>query len=281
MALNNSTNAAAFLLPEQVHELVVVPTTEESVAARVATIAFTNSPEMRFPVITADASSAWTAEGAEIATSSVSANEVVVVPRKIASLVPITNELASDSNPAATELVGQSIARDLARKLDAAFFGNTTPNGPSGLQSVVGVQSIPGGSITNIDPFVDAEFAVGNAGGTITAWACNANTAKTLSKIKQSADSNVPLLQPDATSATKRSINGAPLFVVPGTAIADGLVWGIDTTKVFVVVRQDTTLVVDPSAYFTTDSIAVRATMRVGFAFPDPTVIAKIGAGGS
>ncbi|MGV0700946.1 phage major capsid protein, partial [Mycolicibacter sinensis] len=76
-------------------------------------------------------------------------------------------------------------------------------------------------------------------------------------------ESNQPLLQPDPALAGRRTINGVPLHVVPGTAIADGEVWGFDGRRVFSVLREDVTLAVDPSWAFGKDSVAVRATIRV------------------
>ena len=40
--------------------------------------------------------------------------------------------------------------------MDAAFFGNTVANGPSGLQSLASVSTVDGGRITNLDAFAEA-----------------------------------------------------------------------------------------------------------------------------
>jgi hypothetical protein len=77
---------------------------------------------------------------------------------------PISNESANDSSPAAQNVVGQSIARDLARKVESAFFGATVSNGPSGLESVGGYQLVDNGSIVNIDDFSEATSLAENEG---------------------------------------------------------------------------------------------------------------------
>jgi hypothetical protein len=46
--------------------------------------------------------------------------------------------------------------------------------------------------------------------------------------------------------------------------------------KSFVVVRQPTSLVIDNSAYFSSDRVGVRCTMRVGFAWPHQAAVVKI-----
>lgn len=274
-------DGSAVLKPEEVAALVVQPTTEAAVATRVATTLYTASQDMRIPIVTDDVTAAWTAEGAEIAPSDPTVDEITVTPRKLAALTIVSSELAHDSSPDAVSLVGSSIARNLARALDNAWFGNTVANGPAGLASISGITSIPAGTITNTDPFVTAEFDVAGEGANVTAWMCNKNTAASLSKIKEQTGSNRNLLQPDAASPTKRAINGVPLFVVPGNAIADGVVWGVDRSRVYVVIREGADLRVDESVFFTSDRIAIRSTMRVGFAFPHPKAIVRIGAGGS
>jgi len=42
------------------------------------------------------------------------------------------------------------------------------------------------------------------------------------------------------------------------------------------VLRADTTVVADGSAYFSSDRIGVRAVMRVAFGFPHPAAVGKI-----
>ena len=59
-----------------------------------------------------------------------------MTPPKLAGPVVISAELAADSSPAALQVVGDGLVRDLARKADAAFFANTTTNGPAGLLSI-------------------------------------------------------------------------------------------------------------------------------------------------
>jgi hypothetical protein len=53
-------------------------------------------------------------------------------------------------------------------------------------------------------------------------------------------------------------------------------VWGIDNTQVLTVLRQDATFVADRSVFFTSDRVAIRATMRVGFIAINPNGIINI-----
>ena len=58
-------------------------------------------------------------------------------PKKLASLTKVNNELANDSSPVATALVGESIACSVSREIDLAFFAEATSKGPAGLESLV------------------------------------------------------------------------------------------------------------------------------------------------
>ena len=67
--------------------------------------------------------------------------------RSLGALSIISNELANDLSPAAQTVVGESTARDLARKIDSAFFGDTVSNGPSGLESLTAYQFVDTDSV--------------------------------------------------------------------------------------------------------------------------------------
>lgn len=129
------------LLPNEISALIVHPVRQKSVALRVASVVTTTSHEYRVPIVEGDAGAAWVAEGNEIVASDADFDELVVRPQKVAGLSIISRELAEDSAPSAQQLVGEGLAQSIAAKVDAAFFGDTVANGPSGLLSVTGFRS--------------------------------------------------------------------------------------------------------------------------------------------
>ena len=278
MLLNK--NAPAAFTPEQVADLVVRPVLEASVASQVSTIVRTGSAQFRIPVVGADVAAEWVEEGEEITPSDPNLGEIIVTPAKVAALTILSNELASDGSPEAAAMVGDSIARDLARKIDLAFFGDLDAPAPPGLGGLTNVTELAAGAtVTNLDVFAEA-LAVAEAASTaITAWVAHPDDALKLSQLKEATGSARPLLQPDATAPTRRLIQGVELFSSP--AVEEGTIWGLPKTRVLLVVRQDTTLAVDASPFFTSDRTAVRGTMRIGFGFTDQTAIAKIVLSGS
>ncbi|MEO3757067.1 phage major capsid protein [Mycobacterium sp. B14F4] len=280
-----ATAGLGILTPEEVGELVVRPIIAASTALQVCNVVPTDSGDFRIPIIADDAGAQWVAEAADIPLDDADVTEEIVRPTKVAGLTKVSSELAQDSSPAATQVVGESIARSIARQIDLAFFSNTTANGPDGLLSLGATQFVTAGSgFTNVDPFTEAASLVEGVGGNVTAWCTNASTALVLATLKEETGSNKPLLQPDPTQASRRLIGGAPLFVVPGAAgaaIGDGRVWGLDGSRVFAIMRRDVEVAIDASYFFNSDSFAVRSTARLGFGYPDERCVVRIGVGGS
>lgn len=274
MAMNRTDANRAFL-PHEVGTLIVQPVQAESLAYQTTTVVETSGEQFRIPIVAHDPTAAWTAEGAEISTSDAELDEEVVTPAKVAGLTIITRELAEDSSPAAAEVVGQGLARDIAKRIDQAFYGDLAAPAPPGLGGLTGVQTVDAGSAwANVDPFAEAISLAEQEGATLTAFAANPADALTLATLKEATGSNKPLLSPDPTMPTRRMVQGVPLYVSP--AVSTGTVWGYDRAFVVTVQREGATLAVDSSAYFTSDRVAVRATMRVAFGFPHPASIIKV-----
>ncbi|MGW5447702.1 phage major capsid protein [Streptomyces asiaticus] len=273
MSMFNSANAA--ILPPEYGKLVIEPMTAASVAMQVATVVPTGAAEFHFPRVTSDVTAGWTAEGAAITPSDADTDAYVVTPKKLASLTTLSNELVNDSSPAALQLVGDSIAREMARKLDAAFFGNLGGSAPAGLESLTGLIVVDSGaSYTNADPFTDAVMEVEASGGNVTSFVTDPATARTLAKLKQASGSNIPLITPDLTAPSGRVLLGRPLYV--SAAVTAGTVWAISKADVFIVLRNGVEIAVDKSSAFASDSTQVRGILRASPAFPRLDSIAKI-----
>jgi HK97 family phage major capsid protein len=273
MALTTS-GGASILTPEEVGALVIRPLIEQSVGAQVSTVVLTSSQDFGVPVVSADPTAAWTAEGAEITASDPTITEVAVTPKKLAGLTVIFNELAADSSPAALQVVGDGLVRDLKRKIDAAYFGNTTTNGPSGLGSLTTATLDAGDAWANLDAFEEAKSKAEDLHTMVTAFVADSETALALANLKEQTGSNKHLLGAGPTQAGSRNIGGVPLYVSP--SVADDVVWGTSQPHSIFVLRQDASVVTDTSVYFTSDRVAVRATLRVSFGFTYPAAVVKV-----
>jgi HK97 family phage major capsid protein len=275
-----TTTGSGILTPEKVQELVVEPLTRQSVAMQASSVISTSSKTTRFPIVVSDPTTGWTAEGQEIAISDPDIDELEVTPHKLAGLTVVSSEMVSDSDPAALAIVGDGLVRDLQVKLDAAFFGTSVTNGPSGLGALAGIQGVlvDDPEFTNLDPFAEALSKAETVGATITSFVAHPAQLLKLSQIKIGDAYNQPLLGTDASSPTKRSVQGVPVYWSP--AVDEDVVWAVPKMKSYVVVREDTSVVTDASAFFSSDRVGVRATMRVGFAWPHAAAIVKIALDG-
>lgn len=278
MALFTNTTGVGGILPEDYGNLIIKPVSRDSLAYRLSTVVQTGANEMHIPILGEDPTAAFVAEGAEITPDDVTLSEDVVKPAKVAGLSIVSREMANDSSPAAQDIIGQAIARDIVRAVDAAYFGDESAPAPAGLESLTGVTNVAGtaGTHINLDPFEEAIVNGEVNGAPITAFVTSKATAQSLLQLKDQADSNRPLLGVDPTSPTRRTILGVPLYISPHVDEADNLVWGIPQSRVLVVHREGAELAVDRSVYFTSDRVAIRGIMRVTFAFPDPAAVQRI-----
>ncbi|MGV2385156.1 MAG UNVERIFIED_CONTAM: phage major capsid protein [Thermobifida fusca] len=278
MALLTSTSGVGGILPEDYGDLIVKPVSRDSLAYQLSTVVQTGANEMHIPILDADPAAAFVAEGAEITPDDVTLDEAVVKPAKVAGLSIVSRELANDSSPAAQNIIGQAIARDMIRAIDAAFFGTWTDGPePKGLGNITATEVTGDGeAYADLDLFEQAILNAETNGTPLTAFVTSKATAKSLLTLKDESGSNRPLLGVDATSPTRRTILGVPLFVSPHVEDTDNLVWGIPQSRSLVIQREGAELAVDRSVYFTSDRIAIRGIMRLTFAFPDEAAIQKI-----
>ena len=275
MALYTSNINVNALLPDGYGPLVIQPALDASVFAQVATIARTGSTEYRIPIVSADPTAAWVAEGAEITPSDPTLQELVVTPAKVAGLTIISRELADDSDPAAAQVVGDGLARDIARRIDQAAFAGLASPAPAGLTTLSGIQTyVNAAAYASLDFAAEAISKAETVGATITHFVTSPATALALAKIRTASGSNEPVLGKDATSATGRMILGVPLYVSP--FVAANVLWAIDSSRVWLVVRDPATIEADRSVFFTSDRVAVKATMRAAFGFVHPQSVVKV-----
>lgn len=272
-----TTSDVKSITPDQIAQLITLPVQAASVAAQVSTLLETGATRTQLPMITADPSAAWVAEGEEIGPSDPTVDDITVTPAKVAGLTIITNELAADSSPAAVGIVGDGLARDIAKKIDAAFFGSKGASTiqPAGLEDLLGVTDVDAGAAwANLDPFAEAIANAEGLGLNVDSFIANPADALLLAQLKEASGSNKPLLGSDPTTPTRRTLQGVQLLTSP--AVTAGTVWGIPRVRAIMVRRNGVELAVDRSAYFTSDRTAIRATMRVGFGFPHAVAIQKI-----
>ncbi|WP_431840484.1 phage major capsid protein [Gordonia hongkongensis] len=281
MALTKNT-ATGVVDAAAVSELVIEPLVADAKIATIATV-LTNvgGSALRVPVIGDDDDHVtFAAEAAELDIANPQITEKVFDWRKVASLVGISSETVEDahnSGGGVLNIVGRSLARSLANRVDRASFGNAAPaNGWAGIQSAHAVMHDAGETdLSNVDAVQDAIALIRAAGGNPAHVVTSPEVYATLAKAKTGSGSNVPLLgQSASTDAQTVAVAGLPVVVSQHVA-ANTLYVTAPTATVFAV-RRDAKLETDTSALFTSDSVAVRITLRAAFGVVNAEHLAKI-----
>lgn len=273
-----SPDFGPILNPEVAFNVLVNPLAAESVAGQVSTVHNTLKNTVNFPRVLKDPNTTWLSEGEEINASAPELGEVIVIPSKVAGLSVVSNELLADSDVPVSEIVGSGLVRDIANRVDAALFGDLPAPAPAGLESLDSVTEVSAGTEwTNLDAFQEAVNAAATVNANLDVFVAHPDDLLDLSRLKRATGSNESLLAPSPTDAATYTAAGRPLL--PCSHVTPGTVWGIPRDRVMMVVRNDATLDVSDGPFFTSDRVAIRATMRVGFGFIEPEAIVKISKG--
>jgi HK97 family phage major capsid protein len=275
MALYTSTTGADALLPQDTSQLVILPTLAASVFARVTTTKVTNRHTYHIPRVLTDPTASWVAEGAEVPVTDGSLDEVVVTPTKIAALTICSSEMVSDADPDVANVLGNAIARDLAKRLDqAAFAGLAAPAAP-GLTTLSGLQTLVSATaFQSLDFAAECMSKLEVVGATCTAFVTTPAVALLLAKLKVASGNLQPLLGPDVTSPTSRTVQGVPLYV--SEFVAANTLWALDGSRTWTVIRSDASIESDRSVLFTSDRVALRGILRAGIGFSHPASVVKV-----
>ncbi|SKK75361.1 phage capsid protein [Mycobacteroides abscessus subsp. massiliense] len=272
MAVTNAVLQQAWT-PEQYGTLIDTVIAAKSIAFQASTVTQTANEKIRFPMLTADPAVGWYAENTSIALTDPNTNELIVVPSKVAGRTQISNEAAQDTTPGVAEQTGTSLARSIAKKIDAAFFANTTVNGPNGLLSLAGINTVDTSAVplTSLDAFHEAKYAALADGANLTHFILAPDVALALSKAKQATGWNTGLLDNVGDGIT---LAGVPVLV--SVDVAAGNAWGVDASQIFLAQRTGTTVVMSQDAAFDMDAVQVRATARVSWGFANPAGVVRI-----
>ena len=263
-----------------ISSLIVEPVTTEATAALVSTvIPSAGGSALRVPRVIDDDSTAnlFAGEGNELELLSPEVAQITFQYKKVGGIVPVTAEAIQDAhNSGGTilDLVGRSLVRKATMEIDRAAFGGAAPaDGFAGIRlSHTAFHDAGETDGADIDAFIDAVAAVRGAGGVPSVILTDPVTAATLQKAKTSVGSNVPLYGANAAAPIAETINGLP--VLTSKHVEAGKIYVIDKAGLILAVHKQVTLDVDNSVFFTTDSTAIRLTLRAAFGVVDPSKIA-------
>ncbi|ULE32174.1 phage major capsid protein [Mycobacterium sp. IDR2000157661] len=230
-----------------------------------------DEPAIRVPFVADDGVVGFVPEGAEIPDANQEFDEVVVLTGKVAALGKYSFETLAQ--PEAARMVVDSLSRSVVTKANAAYLGNLEADpGPTGLLNAPGIIDFETPIGDDLDLLVDAVSFVELDGGTATHIIANPTAWATLSKLKRATDSNESLVGAGTVAAT-RALLGLPVLVTP--AMPAGSLLVIDQSAV-IGAQSSVRVARSDDAYFSSDSIGVRVTWRLGWKVMHATRVAKL-----
>jgi HK97 family phage major capsid protein len=111
---------------------------------------------------TGGATAYWVGENKEITESALTVGQLKMIPKKVAALTKLSNELIRMSNPGAEAMVRQDFAIALGLAVDLATLrGSGSENQPLGIANTPGINSVilgENGATPDFDTFSDMEY---------------------------------------------------------------------------------------------------------------------------
>lgn len=271
-----SANLSGFI-PTEVASGIVADITRGSAVMGLANVVPMKTPEKKISILAEGAGAYWVGEGEQIQTSANTYITASLIAKKLAVIVPITNEALNDSTIDVFAEHKKQIAEAFARKFDAAaLFGIDSPYGVGKslyekivaagneftLGSVAG-QEI-GGDLSSLMALVEAD------GYDVNGFAGHTDMKDRLRRAK---DDNGNALFANITKDAPNEIYGQPIGYVRNGAwdktkshliggdfdyVQVGVLQGIE----YKIGTEGTTSNIN---LFEQDMVALRATMRIAF----------------
>lgn len=232
-----------------------------------------DAPAVRAAYVNDDTAD-FIAEGAEIPEGDPQLAEVLVHTAKISKLVRVSNEQWSQADTAGQ--LAQSVARAIVRRADLAFLAEPAPVAPAvapvaGLAHTAGL--IDGGAVDgNLDTLIDLVAELEENLATPSHILVSPTTWAALRRLKVGGTSTNESLLGAGTNDAQPMLLSLP--VLRNRAVPTGVGFVVDRTAIVSAVG-DVKVANSEHRYFDSDSVALRATWRIGHAVVRPERIGK------
>lgn len=227
--------------------------------------------QVHVPRVLSDGSAAWFGELEEITEAGPTGDELILSPKKCATLVRLSSEVIDDSSPSVLDVVGTRMMAAVALTADRAILTGADPKGPAGVFPDAG-QHVAG-PIT-IDSLIDAAGLLSDVGG--QARVAYVHPTNHTALMKEKDQNGRPLLTPDYSGGPSSTIYGLAIWPTKGIAVDTALV--ADPSQIVVAVRSDPTVAVSTDAIFTADGSICRVIARLDCGVNDPAGLVSIAA---
>ena len=272
MPITEDSGLGAAITPEQWATYVLDHLAAASVLlASGATELRTTAKQLHVPRVTGDSAVGWYDELEPIGEGAPPGDEVVLTPRKVATLVNLSNEAVNDSTPSVLDTVGAAMTRSVAREADRAMFAGTGGKQPTGLLNLAPTLPNFDGPV-NYAGIVSASGLVRAAGGAPNVVYLNPADYTALQLVVGGDDR--PLISGDPTAGAPPVIAGLAVWPTPALPAGTALVAQAD--QILVAVREDASVVVSEHALFANDGQVARVIARVDVGVADPDGLATV-----
>lgn len=220
-----------------------------------------------------DANAQFTAEADVIPESDPALNEVLVYTGKITQLVRLSNE--QWRQPGTSGELSASVRRAVIKKANEAFLTQAAPTGgnvtpPAGLMNIAG--TVNGGAIADdLDGLVDLIATLEGNGSNPSRIILSPTAWASLRKFKTATGQATTLLGAGTNDAT-RTLLDLPVLVSSAMPAGAGMVIDRDAIPSAV---GTVNVATSEHLYFNSDSIALRATWRIGWNVMRPNRLGK------
>jgi len=255
----------ATLWPEELRALALKTIIGGAPFAGSLTPVPTSNSKVVFPTVD-PTGAAWVAEAASLPDVTLGDDSYIVAVHKLAGTLGIGNESILDTAYDLDGQVGNALVDAFSRQMDLGLLNGTgdANNQPTG---VVGVATEIVEATTLLSAAAAAKGAIGDAGGRPDTLA----VAYTTAAEEAARTANGILVYPNGLEAAF----GLRIVQVPG--LAQPLVY--DSTRVFLVEREDFTVEQSAHAGWQTDTTSLRVKGRFAVAVPSPVkAIRKLAA---
>ena len=218
------------------------------------------------------------AEAATLPAAATDLDALDIVYQKYATYELLSSENIEDANSDALAILGERMLKDLAVRVDSGLIQGNGATDVTGIFNQAGVSTTSVAGVATIAKAQEAEFQLLNNDGSPSAWIMAprswVGTAGFRRIVTGVASSIQPVLQMDP-SQNVNTLSGYPVYLSSSISTTTGATSVgstaalVDASQLVIVTRRAPRLEVSRDVQFATDSVAIRATTRMGFGVLD------------
>lgn len=229
-----------FLVPPQYSQTLIPLLRAKSIVRQLGAMVYPMSGDtLKLPRQTGAAGTSWGDENTSMSEdTNPTFGNLVLVLKKLKSLLYVANELIEDASPSVDALITNDLVISIALAEDLAFLKGTGGDQPIGLYNHPNVQTTTlgsgSGAVPTLDDFMDAMQAIDDENGMYNGWAMNPRSLNTIRKIKDSTGNYI--YWRDTQGRLPDQLFGYP--VMTSTQIVSNLTVGSYSTASYIILAN-------------------------------------------